>query len=111
MPQPVCYKSNATHLTLTLAHEQHRLISKIIQLRNETDTAKTPQKHSTANKNMAAKPRRLAITSGHSLSTLIILFTNPLQEKNVLSNGVRYLRVGGRGFCLGPEKTRSQKNA
>jgi len=26
-------------------------------------------------------------------------------------NGLRYLRVGGRGFCLGAEKTRSQKNA
>ena len=25
-------------------------------------------------------------------------------------NGVRYLRVGGRGFCLGAEKTRSEKN-
>jgi len=24
-------------------------------------------------------------------------------------NGLRYLRVGGRGFCLGAEKTRSQK--
>jgi hypothetical protein len=28
-----------------------------------------------------------------------------------LPNGLRYLRVGGRGFCLGAEKTRSQKNA
>ena len=27
------------------------------------------------------------------------------------SNGLRYLRVGGRGFCLGAGKTRSQKNA
>jgi len=26
-------------------------------------------------------------------------------------NGLRYLRVGGRGFGLGAEKTRSQKNA
>ena len=26
-------------------------------------------------------------------------------------NGLRYLRVGGRGQCLGAEKTRSQKNA
>ena len=26
-------------------------------------------------------------------------------------NGLRYLRVGGRGLCLGAEKTRSQKNA
>jgi hypothetical protein len=26
-------------------------------------------------------------------------------------NGLRYLRVGGRGFALGAEKTRSQKNA
>jgi hypothetical protein len=26
-------------------------------------------------------------------------------------NGLRYLRVGGRGFCLGAGKTRSQKNA
>jgi len=28
-----------------------------------------------------------------------------------LPNGLRYLRVGGRGFCLGAGKTRSQKNA
>jgi len=28
---------------------------------------------------------------------------------NMLPNGWRYLRVGGRGFCLGAEKTRSQK--
>ena len=28
-----------------------------------------------------------------------------------LPNGLRYLRVGGRGLCLGAEKTRSQKNA
>jgi len=26
-------------------------------------------------------------------------------------NGLRYPRVGGRGQCLGAEKTRSQKNA
>jgi hypothetical protein len=26
-------------------------------------------------------------------------------------NGLRYWRWGGRGFCLGAEKTRSQKNA
>jgi hypothetical protein len=26
-------------------------------------------------------------------------------------NGLRYLRVGGRGFCLGAGKTQSQKNA
>jgi hypothetical protein len=26
-------------------------------------------------------------------------------------NGLRYLRVGGRGFCLGAGKTRSEKNA
>ena len=25
-------------------------------------------------------------------------------------NGLRYLQVGGRGQCLGAEKTRSQKN-
>jgi len=28
----------------------------------------------------------------------------------VVANGLRYLRVGGRGFCLGVGKTRSQKN-
>ena len=27
------------------------------------------------------------------------------------ANGLRYLRVGGRRFCLEAEKTRSQKNA
>jgi len=26
-------------------------------------------------------------------------------------NGLRYLRVGGRGLCLGAGKTQSQKNA
>jgi len=30
---------------------------------------------------------------------------------HVATNGLRYLRVGGRGFCLGAGKTRSQKNA
>ncbi|KAF0106403.1 MAG: hypothetical protein FD147_2525, partial [Chloroflexi bacterium] len=29
---------------------------------------------------------------------------------NRRSNGLRYLLVGGRGFCLGAGKTRSQKN-
>ena len=33
------------------------------------------------------------------------------KERSVLSNGLRYLRVGGRGFCLGAEKTRSEENA
>jgi len=33
----------------------------------------------------------------------VLLFALP-------SNGLRYLRVGGRGFCLGAGKTRSQKN-
>jgi hypothetical protein len=28
-----------------------------------------------------------------------------------LPNGLRYLRVGGRGQCLGAGKTQSQKNA
>jgi hypothetical protein len=27
------------------------------------------------------------------------------------ANGLRYLRVGGRGQCLGAEKTRSEENA
>jgi hypothetical protein len=27
------------------------------------------------------------------------------------ANGLRYLRVGGRGFCLGAGKTRSEENA
>jgi hypothetical protein len=40
----------------------------------------------------------------------------PFQVAHVLAlsatpNGLRYLRVGGRGFCLGAEKNRSQKNA
>ena len=30
---------------------------------------------------------------------------------NQTPNGLRYLRVGGRGFCLGAGKTRSHKNA
>jgi hypothetical protein len=29
----------------------------------------------------------------------------------MFANGLRYLRAGGRGFCLGAGKTRSQKNA
>jgi hypothetical protein len=28
-----------------------------------------------------------------------------------LANGLRYLRVGGRGFCSGAGKTRSEENA
>ena len=30
-------------------------------------------------------------------------------ENDQAPNGLRYLRVGGRGFCLGAGKTRSQK--
>ena len=33
------------------------------------------------------------------------------RKKSMRSNGLRYLRVGGRGFCLGGGQTRSQKNA
>ena len=43
--------------------------------------------------------------------------SNDLSSKSMFSlfcteraNGLRYLRVGGRGQCLGAEKTRSQKN-
>jgi len=34
-----------------------------------------------------------------------------LQKFSKLPNGLRYLRVGGRGFCLRAGKTRSEKNA
>ena len=34
---------------------------------------------------------------------------NPLQEKNVLSNGQRYPQVGGIGICLGAEKLEARK--
>jgi hypothetical protein len=54
---------------------------------------------------------------------LLFIFNQdePLQFKDVfgfalafalgLPNGLRYLRVGGRGFALGAEKTRSEENA
>jgi len=35
----------------------------------------------------------------------------PLIVKAKPPNGLRYLRVGGRGQCLGAGKTRSEKNA
>jgi hypothetical protein len=37
-----------------------------------------------------------------------VLYDEALQK---LPNGLRYWRWGGRGLCLGAEKTRSQKNA
>jgi hypothetical protein len=40
----------------------------------------------------------------------ILKTTQKVQCKH-LPNGLRYLRVGGRGQCLGAGKTRSQKNA
>jgi len=36
---------------------------------------------------------------------ILLLFTDSLP------NGLRYPQVGGRGQCLGAEKTQSQKNA
>jgi hypothetical protein len=39
----------------------------------------------------------------YSKTVLHLLFALP-------SNGLRYWRWGGRGLCLGAEKTRSQKN-
>src|SRR3990172_3524919 len=35
--------------------------------------------------------------------------TNPLQEKNVLSNGLRYPQVGGIGICWGEKKVEARK--
>jgi hypothetical protein len=46
---------------------------------------------------------------------VVCKFTHPFLKdfpvSLVQANGERYLRVGGRGFCLGAGKTRSQKNA
>ena len=38
-------------------------------------------------------------------------FPSWLFRKRLPSNGLRYLRVGGRGLCLGAGKTRSEENA
>jgi hypothetical protein len=40
-----------------------------------------------------------------------ILFDNLEMIYKEAPNGLRYLRWGGRGFCLGAGKTRSQENA
>jgi len=46
------------------------------------------------------------------LDTVFVICNRFWYSKYVrLPNGLRYLRVGGRGQCLGAEKSRSQKNA
>jgi len=39
------------------------------------------------------------------------MITSPVMMLNELANGLRYLRVGGRGQGLGAGKTRSVENA
>ena len=39
-----------------------------------------------------------------------LFHTQHLLRDDELPNGLRYLRVGGCGFCLGAGKTRSQKS-
>jgi len=41
----------------------------------------------------------------------IIFFSFSFDFCDEAPNGLRYLRVGGRGFCLGAGKTRSEENA
>ena len=43
--------------------------------------------------------------------TNLIFAKHPKDLTKQTPNGLRYLRVGGRGFCLGAGKTRSEKNA
>ena len=50
-------------------------------------------------------------TQNANLTDKIILKNQPKDLMQVLANGLRYLRVGGRGFCSGAGKTRSEKNA
>jgi hypothetical protein len=47
---------------------------------------------------------------------LNLFYTNSEKILNLyfarkVANGLRYLRVGGRGFCLGAGRTRSEENA
>ncbi|MCK6463143.1 MAG: hypothetical protein L6Q29_05010 [Candidatus Pacebacteria bacterium] len=50
-------------------------------------------------------------TQNANLKRNLFLKNRPKDLMQVLANGLRYLRVGGRGFCLGAGKTRSEKNA
>jgi len=45
---------------------------------------------------------------GHNYRVPFFIFTYGCKGR---ANGLRYLRVGGRGQCLGAGQTRSQKNA
>jgi hypothetical protein len=55
--------------------------------------------------------KRLSPTDKLQLLQNLILHLPLLLVFSEAPNGLRYLRVGGRGQCLGAGKTRSQKNA
>ena len=50
-------------------------------------------------------------TQNANLKNNLILKNQLKGLMQVLANGLRYWRWGGRGLCLGAGKTRSQKNA
>jgi hypothetical protein len=55
---------------------------------------------------------KITVIKNERTIILPVIFIFPLPVLfNQTPNGLRYLRVGGRGFCLGAGKTRSQKNA
>ena len=58
----------------------------------------------------AADTHETKIRTTNKAVMVSLIFIEPLFCKK-LPNGLRYWRWGGRGFCLGAEKTRSQKNA
>jgi len=62
-----------------------------------------------AARNPAPKPNKVSLRKSRR-ENLSFIFSFAYLLRGA-PNGLRYLRVGGRGQCLGAGKTRSQKNA
>jgi hypothetical protein len=58
---------------------------------------------------LATHRARVTIFVGEDV--VFIICSSWIEQKLYLYNGLRYWRWGGRGFCLGAGKTRSQKTA
>jgi hypothetical protein len=57
------------------------------------------------------KPKKYVVGKTALLAKPFLSNSKSVEKATGRPNGLRYLRVGGRGFCLGAGKTRSQKNA
>ena len=84
------------------SHQADQLVTK-----KKTSRLKNASEQDTAERTIAGKTRLRAKAENPYLTSDII----SKEKKNMRSNGLRYPQVGGRGFCLGAGKTRSQKNA